>query len=63
MYSGDVNQDGIADATDVSAVDNDAAVSLSGYVKTDVTGDNFVDAADASIVDNNSFYSVSVIRP
>ncbi len=63
MYSGDVNQDGIADASDVSAVDNDALVSLSGYVKTDLTGDNFVDAADASIVDNNSFYSVSVIRP
>jgi len=63
LYSGDVNQDGIADASDVSAVDNDASVSLSGYVKTDLTGDNFVDAADASLVDNNSLYSVSVIRP
>lgn len=63
LYSGDVNQDGIADASDVSAVDNDASVSLSGYVKTDLTGDNFVDAADASIVDNSSLYSVTVIRP
>ena len=63
LYSGDVNQDGISDASDVSAVDNDASVSLSGYVKTDLTGDNFVDAADASLVDNNSLYSVSVIRP
>ncbi|MBK7253170.1 MAG: hypothetical protein IPI04_04420 [Ignavibacteria bacterium] len=31
LYSGDVNQDGISDASDVSAVDNDASVSLSGY--------------------------------
>jgi hypothetical protein len=58
-----VNQDGTIDASDVSAVDNDANNSLSGYVNTDVTGDNFVDAADVSIVDNNAFSAVSVVRP
>lgn len=63
FYSGDINQDGTIDASDVSEVDNDANNSLSGYVKTDVTGDDFVDAQDVSIVDNNAFNSVSLIRP
>ncbi|MBK7159720.1 MAG: hypothetical protein IPH77_14580 [Ignavibacteria bacterium] len=63
IYSGDVNQDGIIDASDLSEVDNDAFNSLSGYVRTDVTGDDFVDAEDVSIVDNNAYNSVSVIRP
>ena len=63
MYGGDVNQDGVVDAGDLSAVDNDAAESLSGYVSTDVNGDDFVDAGDVSIVDNNAALSVSVIAP
>ena len=63
FYSGDVNQDGTIDASDVSEVDNDSYISLSGYVNTDVTGDDFVDAADVSIVDNNAFSAVSVVRP
>ena len=63
IFSGDVNQDGTIDASDLSDVDNDAYSSLSGYVNTDVTGDNFVDAADVSIVDNNALSSVSIISP
>jgi hypothetical protein len=63
LFSGDVNQDGTIDASDVSEVDNDALSSLSGFVNTDVTGDSFVDAQDVSIVDNNAFNSVSVITP
>ena len=63
LYSGDVNQDGTIDASDVSETDNDASASLSGYIRTDVTGDDFVDAADVSIVDNNAFTGVSVITP
>ena len=63
IYSGDVNQDGIIDASDLSEVDNDAFNSLSGYVRTDVTGDDFVDAEDVSIVDNNAYNSVSLVRP
>ncbi|MBK9406393.1 MAG: hypothetical protein IPN57_18010 [Ignavibacteria bacterium] len=61
--SGDVNQDGIIDASDVSEVDNNASISLSGYVQSDLNGDDFVDAADLSIVDNNSYLSLSLIRP
>ena len=63
IYSGDVNQDEVIDASDMSEVDNDAYNSVSGYVRTDITGDDFVDAADMSIVDNNAYNSVSVIRP
>ena len=63
IYSGDVNQDWTIDASDASDVDNDAYISLSGYVNTDVTGDDFVDAGDVSIVDNNAINSVSVVSP
>lgn len=63
VYSGDVNQDGTIDASDLSETDNDAFNSISGYIRTDVTGDDFVDAADVSIVDNNAFNSVSVVTP
>ena len=63
IRSGDINQDGTVDASDLSNVDNDAYNSLSGYVRTDVTGDNFVDAGDVSIVDNNAFNSVSSVTP
>ncbi|MBK8382802.1 MAG: hypothetical protein IPL16_13130 [Ignavibacteria bacterium] len=54
IYSGDINQDGVIDASDLSVADNDASTGESGYVITDVTGDDFVDAQDLSIVDNNS---------
>lgn len=63
IYSGDVNQDGIIDAGDLSLVENDAANSLDGYVQTDVTGDNFVDAADLAIVESNANISVTVFTP
>ncbi|MBK8381388.1 MAG: SBBP repeat-containing protein [Ignavibacteria bacterium] len=63
IYSGDVNQEGTIDASDLSETDNDAFSSVSGYVRTDVTGDYFVDAADVSIVDNNAFSSVSAVTP
>jgi hypothetical protein len=63
IYSGDVNQDGTVDATDVSAIDNAANNFLSGYVATDLTGDNFVDGTDFAIADNNAANFVSAIRP
>jgi hypothetical protein len=63
IYSGDVNQDGTVDATDVSLIDNDAANFTSGYVITDITGDDFVDGSDFAIANNNAADFVSVIRP
>lgn len=58
MFSGDVDQDDIIDASDQSLIENAALISLSGYVREDLTGDNFVDASDLSIGDNN----VGVVR-
>jgi hypothetical protein len=63
IFSGDVNQDGIVDAGDLSQAENDATNSLSGYVPADVTGDDFVDAGDVSIVENNVALGVSAILP
>jgi hypothetical protein len=63
MYGGDVNQDGTVDASDVRAVDNDAANFVGGYVITDLNGDGFVDGTDFVIADNNAANFVGVIRP
>lgn len=63
IYSGDVNNDGIVDASDLSPIDNDAFNFISGYVVTDLSGDNFVDASDASIADNNASNFISKITP
>ncbi len=63
LYSGDVNQDGAIDATDVSAVDNDAANYSAGYIPADLTGDGYVDGTDFAIADNNAANFVSAITP
>ncbi len=63
VYSGDVNQDGIIDASDGSLVDNDAFNFNGGYIPTDVNNDGFVDASDAAYVDNNAFNFIGIVRP
>ncbi len=63
FYGGDVVRDGTVDASDISTVDNDATLSLSGYVVSDLTGDDFVDAQDLAIADNNATNGVSTIVP
>ena len=62
-YSGDTNQDGAIDASDLSQIDNDATGFVSGYVPTDLDGNDFVDGSDAAIAGNNAFNFVGVIRP
>ncbi len=63
VYSGDIDQDGAIDGTDVGAIDNDAANFTGGYVVTDLTGDLFVDGTDFLIADNNAANFIGVIRP
>lgn len=63
LYSGDITQDGIIDASDLSIVENDNTNSLTGYVASDLNGDYAVDASDVSIVENNSSESVIVSKP
>lgn len=63
LYSGDLNYDGIIDAADAAAADNDAYTFSSGYVVSDVNGDFTVDASDVQIIDNNAFNLRSIISP
>ena len=51
MYSGDVDQDDIIDAFDLSLVENN--IGNSGYINPDVTGDDYVDGSDVATVENN----------
>ena len=55
IYSGDVNQDGYVNLTDLVAVNNDAYNLVSGYLVTDLTGDLYTDLTDLLIVNNNSY--------
>ncbi|MBK9225887.1 MAG: FG-GAP repeat protein [Ignavibacteria bacterium] len=63
FYSGDVNQDGTIDASDLALIDNDASNFVGGYVVTDLTGDDFVDGTDFALADNNAANFVGAITP
>lgn len=63
LYSGDVNQDGIVDLSDIVPIDNDAFIFASGYLPTDITGDDFIDLNDLILCDNNAFNFVGKITP
>ena len=63
IFSGDVNQDGVIDASDNGAIDNDATNFETGYLSTDLTGDEVIDASDAAIADNNAASFVAAITP
>jgi choice-of-anchor B domain-containing protein len=63
LYSGDVNQDGIVDITDLETISNDAEFFQTGYIATDLNGDNIADLTDLGIADNNVFNFVSKITP
>jgi len=63
IFSGDVNQDGAVDATDLSLIENDAGNFQTGYIVTDLNGDNISDASDLALADNNVFDFVGKIVP
>lgn len=63
IFSGDVNQDGLIDITDGSAVSNDAHEYIMGYVPTDLNGDGIVDSSDMIIADRNSERYVILRKP
>jgi hypothetical protein len=54
LYSGDINQDGAVDGSDLGDVDNDNNAFVTGYTITDLNGDGVVDGSDLGIVDNNN---------
>lgn len=63
VYSGDVNQNGSIDLSDVIQIYNDASGFTAGYKVTDLDGNNIVDLSDLLIAYNNSVNFVSVKRP
>jgi hypothetical protein len=63
IYSGDVNQDGIVDGSDLGIIDNESFNFASGYVDGDLNGDEIVDGADGAICDNNTYNFISKITP
>ena len=63
ILSGDVNQDGLVDLSDVSQTDTDNLNFVVGYIVTDVNGDSIVDLSDISIVDINNLNFVSKVTP
>ncbi len=63
VFSGDPNQDGIVDGTDLMEIDNASTLLLSGYVGQDLNGDGIVDATDMSLSENNSTIHVQIHKP
>lgn len=63
MYSGDVNQDGFIDLSDLQLIDNDVYnITIGSYHPSDLNGDNIVDLSDMQIGENNNNF-ISVISP
>ena len=62
-FSGDVNQDGFIELSDVVDVFNDNTDFVTGYVNTDLNGDNQVTLEDLLICFNNSSIFVKAIVP
>jgi hypothetical protein len=63
IYSGDVNQNGSIDLSDIQSIDNGASQYQLGYVSNDINGDNFVDISDLSVSDDNASGFIHMIRP
>ena len=64
IYSGDVDQDGTIDLTDVVKINNDAAEFVVGNITiSDLNGDYYTDLADLLIGFNNSSNFVVKVTP
>jgi len=63
LYSGDINQDGTIDGSDMNEVDNNTVLGVYGYYGSDVNGDGATDGLDMNIVDNNTGLGLYFARP
>ncbi len=63
FYSGDPNQDGTVDLSDLTMIFNDAGNFVTGYVATDINGDDIADLSDLVITFNNASAFVTKIVP
>ncbi len=62
-YSGDVNQSGDVNLTDLLETYNSNFNFTTGYVAPDVNGDNIVDLSDITIVYNNAIDFIAKVTP
>lgn len=63
VYSGDVNNDGQVNLSDIFLTFNSVTIFETGYLVNDMNGDMIVNLDDLIIVNNNSQLFVSVVRP
>lgn len=63
LYSGDTNNDGVIDAIDLIAIENDVILFSIGYLNSDLNGDGAVDAFDLILSENNATLFKAVITP
>uniref|UniRef100_A0A832DNC3 Dockerin domain-containing protein n=1 Tax=Ignavibacterium album TaxID=591197 RepID=A0A832DNC3_9BACT len=63
LYSGDVNQDGRIDSTDLNIVFNDNVNGITGYFSTDLNGDGFVEIEDIIIIFNHHLNEIIKTTP
>lgn len=63
IRSGDVNQNGVIDINDYTAVQTALLTLSSGYLVNDLTGDNLIESTDYSLVETNSQAGLMVRKP
>jgi len=63
IYSGDENQDGIVDGSDLSDIGNFATLVATGYIPQDINGDGLIDGSDLSIIGNNAVLAIGIVTP
>ncbi|WP_337873174.1 endonuclease/exonuclease/phosphatase family protein [Ignavibacterium sp.] len=63
IITGDVNQDGFIEISDLNNVFINDVLNIGGYVNTDLNGDSITDSADVSIVFQNNLSGYSVKKP
>jgi hypothetical protein len=63
IYSGDINQDGGIDITDMQITENDASSFAFGYNVSDCQGDGGSDISDMQIIENNGSLFIYYARP
>lgn len=63
IWSGDVNQDGLINMTDLTSLESSLLSYLLGYYSQDLNGDNLVESADMSLIENNLPFSLILLKP
>ena len=63
IYSGDVDENGFIDVTDLIAVNNDSYNGITGSVATDLTGNLYTDLSDLILANNNSYNGIESHAP